>query len=273
MYATVSKTTELENIPFYELTNKFSKLYDENRIQEEWKPFIEKWATNQGMISRGPGIFNRAMIKIAELPLTKNENGLISGNALFKEIRQSPFLSGILLMFKYSSRGKFIADQTGIEGRIYCSLVPIVMAAFKKHHEIPYSAWDRNEIRAITEENLADAMLCTLPEISKEDVLEARRIALTPLIGRTAGIENNPATTYKLYLRKESGMSGLPTLAKIMMCQTWCAHPINRNNWMILNPQDWDNVPEELISTSTVSKTYKPSDASYAYAGWNLSKQ
>jgi hypothetical protein len=33
-----------------------------------------------------------------------------------------------------------------------------------------------------------------------------------------------------------------------MVLQTWAAHPSNRNDYAILDPNNWDNVPEPLVS-------------------------
>jgi hypothetical protein len=49
-----------------------------------------------------------------------------------------------------------------------------------------------------------------------------------------------------------SQIHSLPKLVQIMVCQTWCAHPNNRTQYMVLNPLDWDNLPEPLIQTSEI---------------------
>jgi hypothetical protein len=33
-----------------------------------------------------------------------------------------------------------------------------------------------------------------------------------------------------------------------MVLQTWAAHPQNRNEYMILDPNNWDNIPQPLVS-------------------------
>jgi hypothetical protein len=86
-----------------------------------------------------------------------------------------------------------------------------------------------------------------IPQLSKEELLQTRDIALTPKTGAKAGIMRNPSTTYALYVPPTSPLYTLPTLAKIMVLQTWKAHPSLRNSTMILDPLDWDNMPEPLI--------------------------
>ena len=125
------------------------------------------------------------------------------------------------------------------------------MSGFKRLNNIPYSAWDREEIHGIVEPNLANAMLVTsLPEISREDVLAERETALTVKSGAKAGEVRPANSTYSLYFRADSPLAALPALARVMMCQTWCAHPSNRSDVMILNPLDWDDIPDPLVSTN-----------------------
>jgi hypothetical protein len=258
-------------VPFHELTINFAKLKEADEL-DSWPEVIKDFCSSNKFDANYEWIFSQMLAKIAEVPLVKNENGLYSGKQLFIDIRKSPTLSGILLLCKFPSRSVLVPKQTSVEGRPYCALVPLIMSAYKRYKDYPYCAWDREEIGNITETKLKDAMLLTeLPQLTKEEVLIARQIALTPQSGVKAGIPRNPASTYVLYLKKESGISSLPDLAKIMICQTWCAHPINRNSYMILNPLDWDNLPEELISSSGLEdipvapKVKKPS---YSETDW-----
>jgi hypothetical protein len=275
-HRTVSKikTRTIENLPFAELAMKYGNLVEDGKLSSdakaEFAAILLDFSTTNNIKKNAEWVFSQMLAKFAELPLEKNENGLYSGKAMFRAIRTSPFMSGMLLVCKHPTRSIFLTGQTSPLYSAYCSLVPLVMSAFKRYKQIQYSEWDRAEISSITEPTLAEAMLLTeLPDITREEVIEAREIALTPLSGPHVGVMKNPATTYILYLRKESGMVDLPTLAKIMLCQTWCAHPVNRNNYMILNPLNWDELPEELISTSILQKNpYKPSEASYSSAEW-----
>jgi hypothetical protein len=127
------------------------------------------------------------------------------------------------------------------------------MSAFKKMHNIPYMKWDRTEIHGVTEASLAAAMLAEPIEITTEEILESRAFALTPKSGKGVGVEKPVATTYSLYPRVGTPLHELPTLARIMYCQTWCAHPSNRTKYMVLNPSNWDDMPQPLISEQIFS--------------------
>jgi hypothetical protein len=143
----------------------------------------------------------------------------------------------------------------------YSSLVPIIMSAHKRFNNVPYSAWDPEEIHGITEPNLTRAMtLEELPEVTVEEILELREYGLT---NKTTGVVRSPITSYTLYLPAGNPLKSLPTLAKIMMCQTWCAHSTIRTPMMVLNPLSWDDMPPALVATEVLTKVSTPKPVVY----------
>jgi hypothetical protein len=95
---------------------------------------------------------------------------------------------------------------------------------------------------------LAKLVGVTVPDISQSELIALRNTAVTDKTGPRAGIPNNPATCTKLNHLGDTAIGHLPKLAKFMVLQTWAAHPSNRNEYMILHPNDWDAVPEPLIA-------------------------
>lgn len=213
---------------------------------------IEDFASKYRLSAGADWFWGQAVARFAMLPLAKNENGLYSAKALvINHIRDDSVLKALLILAKYPKRSSLVDKQTEAKVRNYCSLVPLVMSAFKKINNIGYAAWDPSEINGIVEPNLCAAMsLPSLPEVSRDEVIETRELALTPKTGKSAGVMRSPLSTYSLYIPADSPLYDLPTLAKIMMCQTWCAHPNNRTNLMVLNPLEWDDMPEPLIETN-----------------------
>ena len=46
----------------------------------------------------------------------------------------------------------------------------------------------------------------------------------------------------------------MPKLTQTMLTQCWLAHPKHRNPYMILDPQNWDQMPEPLTSSEIFLK-------------------
>lgn len=106
-------------------------------------------------------------------------------------------------------------------------------------------------------------MGATVPEYSKEELIEFRNQGLTTQSGKDAGIQKSAISTYGIYgLSKQledgrTGLGSLPQLTRIMLLQTWCAHPSVRSKYSILDPNDWDNMPDPLIEEDVLEPVSK----------------
>jgi hypothetical protein len=172
----------------------------------------------------------------------------------------------MLLVCKHPTRSTFIKGQTDEKFRNFCSLVPLVMSAFKKYKAIPYSRWDKDEIHYITEAKLAKVMRTEiLPDMTVNEVLEARTAGLTVKSGAKMGEIRPIKSTFTLYIPAGTPLDGMEMLGKIMMCQTWAAHPSIRTEYMVLNPVDWDNMPNSLIGSTVLLENglFEPKKSSY----------
>lgn len=138
-------------------------------------------------------------------------------------------------------------------------MVPIILAGFKKYQGIKYSDWSLEGLEVLLDADLAKLVGVTVPEIAHSDLLALRNTAITDRTGPRAGIPNNPSTCTKLNHLGDTALGHLPKLAKYMVLQTWACHPSNRNEYMILDPNDWDRIPEPLISKDIfLHQTPKP---------------
>lgn len=189
--------------------------------------------------------------------------------------RKDLFALGALLLAK-SKRGDIFKNAPK-GSQQYKSpinpLVPIVLAGLKRYQSIPYEAWNKSEIKALVDDEIATLVDCKAPDLSHSDIMALRNKALTPNNGPRAGKCNNPATTAALYHLQETSIGHLPKLAKHMVLQTWAAHPQNRDKYAILDPENWDQVPPALVegtdlflpaesrsSQKIVTGTYSPLD-------------
>lgn len=180
---------------------------------------------------------------------------------------------GLYLFLMLDSRSSWLKSQYKGEARNYCSFVPLILYAFKSLHSIPYSQWDKSTIRTVVNKSLADAMLCTKPELTREELLELREMSLVIKSGPKAGTSRKPETTFKLFNLKGTPLQNVPELAKNMLTQTWCTHPSSRTKFMVLDPDNWDYIPAPLITTQIFSsapslRSTTKSDPSYDLP-WN----
>jgi hypothetical protein len=127
-------------------------------------------------------------------------------------------------------------------------LVPIILAGFKKYQGINYSEWNPVGLEMLLDPELGKLVGVTVPDIAHSELIALRNTAVTDKEGARANIPNNPATCTKLNHLGDTAIGHLPKLAKYMVLQTWAAHPSNRNEYMILDPNNWDRIPEPLVS-------------------------
>lgn len=132
-------------------------------------------------------------------------------------------------------------------------LVPIILAGFKKFQGIKYSQWNPVGLETLLDPELSKLVGVTVPDMPHSDLIALRNTAITDKTGARQNIPNNPATCTKLNHLGDTAIGHLPKLAKYMVLQTWAAHPSNRNEYMILDPNDWDNIPEPLVSRDIFS--------------------
>jgi hypothetical protein len=164
-------------------------------------------------------------------------------------IKEDPWAVGVWKVACHLSRGKLVKAQSTPPNTRYCALVPLILSALKQSQGIKYSEWSREGIVHAMGQSLADAALSEPPDLSVERLLEIREIGLTAKSGKTAGQTKPVLSSWTLTGIANTELGGLPKLASTMLTQIWCANPALRNNCMILDPRDWDNMPKPLIST------------------------
>jgi len=164
---------------------------------------------------------------------------------------------GLYYYLMSEPRGLIISEtQNSAQYRAYSALVPLILSAHKLMNNIPYSSWSREGLSIVVNKSLAEAMLWNEPfEFTKDEILEIRNQGMLIQSGKHMGKFRNPAKATSLYGIKNLEWSKLPSLLKVMKTQIWLAHPDNRNHLMILDNENWDNIPEPLEISEIIEPT------------------
>lgn len=152
---------------------------------------------------------------------------------------------GIYRFIMMDGRSDYLEKMGTGEAKKYCTLVPLILYAHKLYNNIEYSQWERETLHYVVNEALCEAMLTETPQLTPERLLELRNIGLMQ-----AGKPRSPSSTYSLYRLGDTELSECSTLVKIMLCQTWAAHPSNRTKYMVLDPMNWDKMPVPLVDVN-----------------------
>lgn len=277
----------IKGIPFHLLEQERQRIVNENpdNVEKAWTEYLRgdnSWLAIYGIKDFSNWIYPQLLSLLGDMKVNRNENGLIDGSQFWKDNldTSSQWWIGVVRFLKIDPRGLTMKEtQYTSPGRQYCSLVPIVLAAQKMHKDIPYSHWDRSTLGSVVNKSLVEAMLwstesaitnATEKELdgfeefkgfTNEELLEIRNTGLTIKTGKRSGQLNKAQSTSKLCGVDNFIFKGIPALAQVMLTQIWCAHPDNRTEYMILNPENWDSIPEPLVGSLFKKEvTEKPYD-------------
>lgn len=210
-------------------------------------------------------VLPQIMAHIANKPFRLEEvvttEGRIDSTKILKHAFDfsDPWERGMYIFLMLDNRGSYLPTQYKGEGVQFCALVPLILYAYKLHHKIPYSKWDKASLKWSVNKALHDAMIHE-GEYTRDQLLAARELGLVFQGGASVGKSRNPQSTFKLWATREGCMHKVPHLAQVMYTQIWCAHPSNRTPYMVLDPKNWDIMPTPLVTQdifkpAAVSKT------------------
>ena len=192
-------------------------------------------------------------------------NKLIDPLLTARQNIESDYDIGLWRVVTRLKRSSLVKSQVDPEFASYSALVPLILMGAKKYQGVKYSQWNIQLNCPLIDENLCQAMLyqpdesCShtdmLPDelcygLGSERLLELRKIGLTIKSGPRAGTQQSPTSAWCLRGMKNTELATVPKLVATMLTQIWVAHPSLRTEYMILDPNNWDVMPEPLVSAA-----------------------
>ncbi len=181
--------------------------------------------------------------RMKEIELLYNDEGKVSTTDTLKNI-EDPELRAAVYLSHDCARGKLLRVKVATMLPKYAACTPLLMLAHKEKDNVPYEAWDKDDelIRFALGKSLAVAVEDRTPvHLTLAEVQEHRELIL----------QGKPATNWKttsfevsndqqeIIFCKSSDLLGK------MLLQTWLFNAEYRvPGVMILDPYNWDNVPE-----------------------------
>ena len=195
------------------------------------------------------------LAEIANYDLIFDSDGYVDAGATYNAL---PARGRALLIITTSSRSKIggIGKHSWLEPDLlpYCGLVPLFLAAHKKHNNVPYDKWayaKKEDLKKFVEAKLLEAMQDDTPYPTKEVGMYLRNYFIVRRTGLP--VSSSPSTIWGHVdpdYPPEMGESTVvaPRLVQTIQTQLWAAHPLNRNSSMILNNNEWDDIPQPFDS-------------------------
>jgi len=137
----------------------------------------------------------------------------------------------------------------------YGTLTPLILMGLKRMQNIPYQSWrGLPNLEYVLESRLLEALnlgvddLTICRSLGSDRLMELRDQGLMQRTGQKAGQLKKPESTWSLTGMAGTEIAHLPKLTQTMLTQIWLAHPSLRTPYMILDPNNWDNLPAPLIN-------------------------
>ena len=145
----------------------------------------------------------------------------------------------------------------------YAQFTPLILLGFKRMQGFSYNQFrDMSGLEWLLEPELYKALVVDeIPNISNSRLLSIRQQGLEYKSGKLQGKLRDPTTTWQLYGIQDTELGNYPKLTQTILTQCWLAHPKLRTNTMILDLNNWDNLPETIVEEVFVQKieqTTKP---------------
>lgn len=244
----------IEELPFDKLGAAVAESDDPDTL-------VAKFAESFDLKNK-PWVYPQIISRIGKWSFIRS-GGLLSGKEVVKRNCVDDFNKGLYALCMSDQR---YVDKQYINSE-YCRMVPLILSAAKKMGGFSYYEWDPSELHFVVNPQLLEAMKTVPPEYSHDELMQFRVEGLTIKTGDKTGRTKSATSTYGLTgLPKEMddgrvGPAKLNKLVPMMLCQTWAAHPNNRNKYMILDPKAWESVPEPLIDEDPATPTNTTTDS------------
>ena len=167
-----------------------------------------------------------AVFSLNKLPIIRNEQGLLSPSAILEAIKDTELYS-LLAILDSIARSRFYTKGAKMKQRpILGSLTPLALYALKRDKGIMYEEWDKT-----------DPNIIRFTGKVFKDIIEP--------IDVTDNIREDISDI--LAYPRTNNICGIKRLPAILLGQLWLANVEFRcEASMILDPNNWDNVPEPL---------------------------
>lgn len=197
-----------------------------------------------------PWILEQMLAYISRWPLVKTGDKISGTKTIAAATRHSPQARGIWLLATTKNRGDFVYQQNSTN-REYSALVPLILAAYKKYRSVDYQSWTDTQYcfdpKLWAAVNTPPELWQACLDLGSPRLLEILDWGLT--VKSDPSRKNRAQSAYRITGKSGTPVDELSPLAQVQLLQFWVAHPQLRTKYMILDPINWDHIPDPLVAT------------------------
>lgn len=232
---------------------------------------LEIWATDHGISTFNTWMLPQLQAYFSTFKLQKDEEtGLFSPKQLFLDnIAGNAWAIGIWRICTKLKRSTLVKSQINPVFSEYSALVPLILSGLKKTRKIGYEQWDKEGIQHFMTPDLYEAASFDYDgSLSTDRILELREMGLTTKTGPKAGTVKKATSCWCLTGLQHTEVKDFPKLTMTMISQIWVAHPSIRNNLMILDPRNWDAMPDPIVPSEVLVGTVERTGTTAGATPW-----
>jgi hypothetical protein len=150
-------------------------------------------------------------------------------------------------------RSVLVKNQT--KSPDYATLTPLILMGQKRMAGVNYESWrTAKDLSWMLEPRLYEAVMIyhevlqSCCGLGSDRLIEIRNQGLLARTGKTAGSMKPAKSTWSLTGIQDTELGSLPKLTQTILTQCWLAHPESRTPYMILDLENWDNMPQPLVT-------------------------
>jgi hypothetical protein len=160
-------------------------------------------------------------------------------------------------------RSVLVSNQT--KSPDYATLTPLILMGLKRMAGVSYESWrTAKDLSWMLEPRLLEAVMLdseivdAVCSLGSDRLIEIRDQGLLARTGVKAGKMKPAKSTWSLTGIQDTELGSLPKLTQTILTQCWLAHPESRTPYMLLDLQNWDAMPQPLVTNDIFKAVVQP---------------
>lgn len=223
---------------------------------------FEAWAESMELSHLAPWLLPQLVAHFGSWTLVKTAEGQIDCLATIKHNCPDPKSRAFYTLSRIK-RSVLVSNQT--KSPDYATLTPLILMGQKRMAGVNYDSWrTAKDLSWMLEPRLLEAVMINhevleqVNSLGSDRLIEIRNQGLLARTGVKAGQTKPAKSTWSLTGIQDTELGSLPKLTQTILTQCWLAHPESRTPYMILDLNDWDAMPQPLVTNDIFKAVVQP---------------
>ena len=212
---------------------------------------FEAWAESMELSHLAPWLLPQLVAWFGTWKLISSD-GVVDCLATIKHNCPGPQTRAFYTLSRIK-RSVLVQNQT--KSPDYATLTPLILMGQKRMAGVNYESWrTARDLSWMLEPRLYEAVMINhevtsaVCSLGSDRLTEIRNQGLLARTGLKAGQMKPAKSTWSLTGIQDTELGSLPKLTQTILTQCWLAHPESRTPYMLLDLENWDSMPQPLVT-------------------------